>query len=79
VISQFHLWKHLANSKETYRLIRTGKNEPYRKMVKKMKEVTRGLDKYSRRGLSPEERRQMYKSLKIYLEDIDFTKILEKL
>ncbi len=68
-----------ANSKETYRLIRTGKNEPYRKMVEKMKEVTRGLGQYSRRGLSSEERKAMYKSLKIYLEDIDFIEILEKL
>lgn len=68
-----------AQSKEVFKNVETAQNEPYRKMEEKMGEVVRGLQRYAKRRLSPKQRKAMYKSLKAYLEETDFTEILEKL
>lgn len=71
--------QELVNSKETFPDVRTGINEPYNEMRLSIQTLVRGLQIYSKRNLSESERLAMYERLKKYLEDIDFTEVLEKL
>lgn len=69
----------LVTSKETLKEVRIGLNEPYRQMVKRIMDLVRGLEAYKRRKLPDSERLEMYERMKKYIEEIDFTEILEKL
>ena len=69
----------LVTSKETLKEVRSGQNEPYRQMAKRIMDLVRGLEAYRRRKLSDDERLAMYERMKKYIEEIDFTEILEKL
>ncbi|MBU0706613.1 hypothetical protein KJ657_00645 [Patescibacteria group bacterium] len=54
-------------------------SEPYNKMVRKVKGLIRALRHYSGENLSESDRIAMYDRLKGYIEDINFTEVLEKL
>lgn len=69
----------IVASKETFRDVRTGHNEAYREMSAKVNNTVKGLETYHRMKLTESERLAMYERLKAYLEEIDFTEILEKL
>ena len=68
-----------ARSHETFPGVITVENKPYDDMVAKMEKVINGLKRYASRGLSARRRAEMYQRLKQYLEETDFTEILEKL
>lgn len=51
----------------------------YLDLCGKTGKIVKGLSKYSTMRLSEDERQDMYKRLKQYLEEIDFSEILEKL
>lgn len=70
---------NMAVSKQTFPELRTGANEAYAEMTARLKATAQRLEIYARRKMTESERLAMYERLKKYLEDINFTDILEKL
>lgn len=68
-----------VRSKQTFPNVRTCCNEAYDEMARHLDKLVRGLETYQTKALSAPERQAMYQRLKLFLEKINFTEVLEKL
>ena len=69
----------VANSKETFPSVRPVENRAYDEMREKLRVLMERLEHYEQKEMSEAERLAMYERLQDYLEQIDFTKVLENL
>lgn len=68
-----------VRSKQTFPGVYTCSNDAYTDMEKQLDKLVRGLEHYNAKALTEPERQAMYERLKLFLHNINFTEVLEKL
>jgi len=69
----------VTEAREVFPDVQVGYHGVYENLQERVKGLTRGLQHYDKQVLSQDEKREMYTRLKEYLEEIDFSAILEQL
>jgi len=69
----------VTEAREVLPDVQVGYHNVYADLQNRAGELVRGLKHYDKKGLNPDQKREMYERLKKYLEEIDFPAIIEQL